>query len=253
MKIAIIQYDIAWLAPEKNLDYITQKLEHIDADLVILPEMFSTGVSTDVEKASETMNGSSITEMKHWAKKHQMAVCGSLLIKEGGHYYNRFIFIHPDTRLEYYDKRHMFRLGGEDKVVTPGQEQLIIEYQGWRIKPQVCYDLRFPVWSRNTEHYDLLVYVANWPKARDYSYTTLLHARAIENQCYVCACNRIGVDGNHIVYNGNSLAIDAKGNTLADAQAREKVLYLDLSKEALKNFREQFPVLKDGDAFEINP
>lgn len=253
MKVALIQYDITWLDAAKNLAYISRKLETLaaDTDLVILPEMFTTGVTILVDKASEKMDGTAVEEMKYWAQKYQIAVCGSLLIEEEGKYYNRFIFVHPDTTIEYYDKRHLFRLGGEDKVCTPGKSCPIFAYKGWRIKPQVCYDLRFPVWSRNTELYDLLIYVSNWPKARDYSYTTLLHARAIENQCYVCACNRIGVDGSRIVYDGNSLVVDAKGATLADAQDNEEILCFDLSKEDLDKFRSRFPVLDDGDGFEF--
>lgn len=253
MKVSILQYDISWKNPDQNLSYIEQQLERIsqETDLVILPEMFTTGVSTDVEEIAETMQGKTLGTLRMWAKKHTIAICGSVLIVEDGKYYNRFVFVKPDGEVSTYDKRHRFTLGGEHTVITAGRSCDIIEYKGWRIKPQVCYDLRFPVWSRNTENYDLLIYVSNWPKARDYAYETLLHARAIENQCYVCACNRTGVDGNKIVYKGNSLIIDTKGHTLADAKDKNMVLSYELSMTDLKKIRSRFSVLEDGDEFEI--
>jgi len=253
MKVSILQYNISWKNPEENLAYIHLQLEQMPegTDLIILPEMFNTGVTTDVEEVGETMGGLTIATLKRWTSKYNMAICGSLMIHEDGNYYNRFVFVHPEGKVEVYDKRHLFILGGEDKVCTPGKSCDIIEYRGWRIKAQVCYDLRFPVWSRNTENYDLLIYVSNWPKARDFVYETLIRARAIENQCIVCACNRIGVDGSKIVYNGNSLIIDAKGQTLADAKDHEISLNYDLDKADLERFRSRFPVLEDGDEFKV--
>lgn len=254
MKVSILQYDIAWLAPQENLTYIEGKLRGLpmNTDLVILPEMFPTGVTTAVEGNAETMSGPSVSFMKKWAEYYGFAMCGSILILEDNKYYNRFVFVTPEGQVHTYDKRHRFTLGGEHLVVEAGQSCEIIEYKGWRIKPQICYDLRFPVWSRNTENYDLLIYVANWPKARDFAYETLIRARAIENQCYVCACNRIGVDGSKIVYNGNSLVIDARGLTLDDAKSEETIINTYLDKAELEKFRRRFTVLEDGDSFEIH-
>lgn len=254
MQVNIIQCNISWQDAEANLAYIESKLNELEpgADLVVLAEMFTTGVTTKVENIAESMQGTTVTTLKKWAKQYDLALCGSILIEENGKYYNRFIFITPEGEVNTYDKRHLFKLGGEHKVLEAGCRCDIIEYRGWRIKPQICYDLRFPVWSRNTDKYDVLIYVANWPKSRDYAYQTLLKARAIENQAYVCACNRIGVDGNKIVYAGGSMVIDAKGNTQADAADQEMVLTTELSRKNLDIFRERFTVLDDGDEFAVS-
>ena len=255
MNVSILQYDIAWLNPEKNHRYIEAKLRTLpmNTDLLILPEMFPTGVTTKVEDNYELMEGPSLLFMKEQAENYGFAICGSILIRENDKYYNRFVFVTPEGLVHTYDKRHRFTLGGEHKVVEAGTRCDIIEYRGWRIKPQVCYDLRFPVWSRNVENYDLLIYVANWPKARDFAYETLIRARAIENQCYVCACNRIGVDGSKIVYDGKSMVIDARGQTMEDAQDHETVINTYLDKADLDKFRQRFTVLEDGDNFELQP
>ncbi len=254
MNVSVIQYDIAWQNPAKNLTYLKSKLRGLpmNTDLVILPEMFQSGVTTEVETNYETMDGPSVTFMKEQALMYNFAICGSILIKEKEKYYNRFVFVSPEGEIYIYDKRHRFTLGGEHKVVEAGQNNIIIDYKGWRIKPQICYDLRFPVWSRNVENYDLLIYVANWPKARDFAYETLIRARAIENQSFVCACNRIGVDGSKIVYNGNSLVINARGETMEDAKSKETIINTYLDKDDLEKFRRRFSVLEDGDSFEIN-
>lgn len=255
MKISILQYDTKWQDAKANLQYLDEKIAQLDTtvELVILSEMFTTGVTTDADKVSEKMNGTAIQKMLSWAKEYQIAICGSLLIEEKGKYYNRFIFVTPEQKVNTYDKRHLFRLGGEDKVIEPGKKCDIITYKGWKIKPQICYDLRFPIWSRNTkeDQYDILIYVSNWPKSRNLAYESLLRARALENQVYVCACNRIGVDGSKIVYSGSSMIIDAKGQTLADAESKECSITTDLSKDELNTFRSRFPVLNDGDVFSI--
>lgn len=255
MKVSIIQHNTIWQDVKANLDDLEQRIQKLspDTELLLLAEMFTTGVTTDVEKVAETMSGSTVRRMMHWADKFQMAIAGSVIIKENGKFYNRFIFVTHEGTLNTYDKRHLFRLGGEDKVITAGTECNIINYKGWRIKPHICYDLRFPVWTRNTaeEEYDLLIYVSNWPKSRDFAYETLLKARAIENQTFVCACNRTGVDGNKIVYAGHSLVIDAKGNTLCDAESAECHITVDLSKEDLNRFRSRFPVIRDADNFSL--
>ena len=254
MNITIVQFDIVWEDASANLAYLDEQMQAVSAgtDLVILPEMFPTGVTTNVTAVAETMSDISVSQMIHWAQKYQFAVCGGVLIHEDGHYYNRFVFVTPEGKLSCYDKRHRFILGGEHEVITAGKENIIIEYKGWRIKPQICYDLRFPVWSRNTENYDLLIYVSNWPKSRLVAYETLLQARAIENQCYVCACNRVGTDGNRIIYNGNSLVVDPKGVILNASQDEPCLLNTSLSMPDLKIFRQRFPVLEGRDDFELN-
>lgn len=253
MKISILQYSNSWMNADENLAYIQEQLATLpqDIELLVLTEMFTTGVTIDVKDIAETMDGKSMTALKQMASDYDIAICGSILIQEKGNYYNRFVFVKPSGEVQTYDKRHRFTMGLEHTVITAGTSCDIIEYNGWRIKPQICYDLRFPVWSRNTENYDVLIYVSNWPKARDYAYETLLRARAIENQCFVCACNRTGVDGSKIVYNGNSQVIDAKGQTLAEAKDKEGPMNCDLSKKDLEIFRKRFPVLDDGDAFEV--
>ncbi len=253
MNISILQYANFWKNPQENLTYIAKQLPLLPkaTDLVILTEMFTTGVSTDVQEIAETMSGETIQNLKQMSSKYNIAICGSMLIQEENRYYNRFVFVKPDGEINTYDKRHRFTMGGEHHVIEAGQRCDIIEYKGWRIKPQVCYDLRFPVWSRNTENYDLLIYVSNWPKTRNLAYETLLRARAIENQCYVCACNRTGVDGNKIVYDGRSQIIDAKGQLLVKGENTPETLSYELSKEKLNVFRSKFPVLEDGDTFEI--
>lgn len=253
MHVSILQYPIVWMSPQENLAYIDRQLSELtpETDLFILPEMFTTGVSNKVAHIAETMTGLTLSTLKQWAASYRLAICGSLLIQENRHYYNRFVFVKPDGEVNTYDKRHLFTLGGEHETVTAGKTCPIIHYKSWRVKPQVCYDLRFPVWSRNTENYDLLIYVANWPKSRSFIYSTLLRARAMENQCYVCACNRTGVDGNKIVYNGNSLIINAHGESLADAREQEVLISCELSKAELEKYRSRFPVLNDGDAFRL--
>jgi omega-amidase len=253
LNVSILQYDIAWKDNDANLRYIIQKMPELptNTDVLILPEMFNTGVTTDVEEVHETMWGVCITTLKSEAHRFNIAICGSILIQEENKFYNRFVFITPEGEMFQYDKRHLFNLGGEHLVCERGTDNIVFEYKGWRIKPQICYDLRFPVWSRNSEKYDLLIYVSNWPKSRGFAYTSLLKARAIENQSYLCACNRIGTDGNKIVYNGSSCVIDAKGDTLGDAEEKELLLNVSLSKEELIKFRERFPVLEDRDDFEI--
>lgn len=253
MKISVFQYDIVWESPSENLKLIENQLDLLscDTDILVFPEMFNTGFSNYVETLAETMSGVSLSSLKEWAKHYKIAICASLIIKEAGKYYNRFVFVTPEQEVFSYDKRHLFSMGGENDVFTAGHNNIIIEYKGWRIKPQVCYDLRFPVWSRNTERYDLLLYVANWPKSRQQVFDTLLHARAIENQCYVCASNRTGVDGLSLPYAGGSLIIDAKGNNLAEGGTEQGVITASLSLDDLHQFRAKFPVLDDGDVFQL--
>lgn len=249
MKITILQTDIVWANPQENTKNAEQLInENAGADLYVLPEMFSTGFATQPEGIAES-DGHSLNWMKTAAQKHNCAIAGSIAMEENGNYYNRFYFVFPDGRVKHYDKHHLFTYSGEDKHFTAGQERVIVEYQGFRILLQVCYDLRFPVFSRNRKDYDMAIYVASWPTVRLKAWTTLLHARAIENQCYIIGVNRTGEDPS-CSYSGGSEIIDPWGNTIVACE-RNKVnaATADLTIESLLEFRRQFPVLNDGDAF----
>lgn len=255
LKIAAIQADLVWEAPEKNRDYFEEQFQGLasqEADLVVLPEMFTTGFSMQTEKLAEPNNGITVKWMQANAKKYNFLLTGSLIIRENSNYYNRQIFAFPDGSLRHYDKRHLFRMGGEHKHYTSGKERVVINYKGWRIFPQICYDLRFPIWSRNRNDYDLLIYVANFPAPRRKVWQTLLAARAIENQCYVVGCNRIGTDDEGLHYTGDSQVISHKGEVIATAPENTPyVLIITLSLEELQYFREKFPVHLDADSFTI--
>lgn len=254
IKIAVLQIDLVWENPLANLEKIDRLLGKLPlgVDLVVLPEMFSSGFTMNTREVAESMQGETVEWMKSRCRELQIALCGSLNIIEDGHYYNRLLFVDPDDNVWQYDKRHLFTMAGEHNYFNAGKKRLIVPYKGWRICPLVCYDLRFPVWSRNQNDFDLMIYVANWPESRNEVWTTLLKARAIENQSYLAGANRIGVDGNKISYCGNSLLIDPKGNILASrSEADECVLYAEFSFEELSTFRSKFPVLDDADDFEI--
>lgn len=248
-----VQGIIFWEDADANLKHIERIINGIRIlpDILVLPETFTTGFSNNTAACAEGMNGNSIRTLKDIAQKKDIAICGSLIIEEEGDFYNRFIFIHPDGTTEAYDKRHLFSVSGEDKAYSPGNKRVIINYKGWRILLQVCYDLRFPVWSRNCNDYDLAIYVANWPKVRQYVWDTLLKARAIENQCYVFGLNRTGNDPNNIEYYGQSMFVDFKGHVMNMPHSNEALVSLELSKTELDEFRKAFPVLRDGDTFEL--
>ncbi|MGI6242941.1 MAG: amidohydrolase [Prevotella sp.] len=251
MKVTILQTDISWANPLENISNIKQLLDgNAGADLYVLPEMFSTGFATQPEGIAET-DCLSLNWMKAEARKRNCAIAGSVATQENGKYYNRFYFVYPDGSERHYDKRHLFTYSGEDKHFTAGQERVIVDYRGFRILLQVCYDLRFPVFSRNHNDYDMAIYVASWPTVRLKAWLTLLHARAIENQCYVIGVDRTGDDPS-CSYSGGSEIIDPWGNTIAECE-RNKVdaATADLSMEPLVKFRQQFPVLEDGDRFLI--
>ena len=198
INVTLIQSDIIWEDKVSNLKNYQNKISQIEStDLIVLPEMFTTGFSMNPKDISETMSGETIQWMKSNASKMNSAICGSIIIEEDDKYFNRFIWVNPDGSICQYDKKHLFSFAGEDKNYTAGNEKIIIEYKGWKICPLVCYDLRFPVWSRNSEDYDLLIYVANWPTKRKLAWKSLLVARAIENQCYVIGVNRVGKDENN--------------------------------------------------------
>lgn len=253
--ITLIQTDLIWENKEKNLSHFESKINSIkeDTNLVILPEMFSTGFSMDPEKLTELMNGPTIQWMQKISTNRKIDICGSVIVKEKDNYLNRLIWVKPTGALFIYDKRHLFRMGNEQDVYSSGNKLITVELNGWKIRPLVCYDLRFPVWSRNVggNDYDLLIYVANWPDKRTHHWKSLLTARAIENQAYVAGVNRIGSDGNNVSYCGDSMIVDPLGKTLALLRNQDAIHTERLSRRILTNYREKFPAWKDGDRFEI--
>ena len=254
LKIVGIQAALVWENPEKNIAFFEKKINTLEAgfDLIVLPEMFTTGFTMHPERVAEKMNGFAVSWMQKIAKEKQAAICGSLVISAADKFYNRFIFVHPTGEIETYDKRHSFTLAGEDKVYTSGTEKIIIEYKGWRICPLICYDLRFPVWARNTENYDLLIYVANWPIARIKAWDTLLKARAIENMSYVIGVNRTGKDGNNYEYSGNSILLDCLGEELSGLKDNEVgIITANFIKSEQDRIHEKLGFLTDKDPFKI--
>jgi predicted amidohydrolase len=219
-------------------------------DLIVLPEMFTTGFSMNPEKLKESMDGIALQWMKKQASEKDAAVVGSLIIEDNEKVFNRLVWVFPNDQIEIYDKRHLFTMGEENRHYSAGTEKLIVEYKGWRFCPLICYDLRFPVWSRNTENYDVLIYVANWPVPRHKVWKTLLQARAIENQAYCIGVNRVGKDGPGLNYYGDSCLTDAKGNARF-LGGSEQVASFEISLDELHKFREKFPVLNDRDEFNM--
>jgi omega-amidase len=254
MKIALIQSDLYWEEASKNRNSFESKINSIKqpVDLIVLPEMFSTGFTMNASVVAETMEDTTLLWLKTLAEKKNCAITGSLIIKENNHFYNRLLFVFPNGTIKQYDKRHLFSLAGEDKFYTKGNSKEIIDYLGWKICPQICYDLRFPVFSRNTENYDLLLYVANWPKVRTNAWDTLLKARAIENMSYVIGVNRIGLDANNYEHIGHSQAIDFLGNYVLEPQETEDIFIIELDKKTMLNTREKLDFLNDKDSFTIN-
>ncbi len=252
LSVALVQAELIWENPEANRNYFSKLIKNIDAttDLIVLPEMFTTGFTMNPDKVFETMDGPTIKWMQDMAAQKQAAITGSIVIKDNDKFFNRLLFVHPSGAVDYYDKRHTFTLAGEHKVYAAGTEKKIVNYKGWTICTQICYDLRFPVWSRNVEDYDVLLYVANWPKQRIMAWDTLLKARAIENMCYCLGVNRVGSDQNNIQYSGHSAAYDVLGEQLVFSTASE-VLYTTLNKSEIKNNRERFQFLADRDTFTL--
>ncbi|MBL4708505.1 MAG: amidohydrolase [Flavobacteriales bacterium] len=253
LNITLLQTTLHWENPSANRIHINALLDNIEAtDLIVLPEMFNTGFSMDSKKLAEEMDGSTIQWMLEQAKKRKAVITGSLIVKEGESYFNRLIWMRPNGTSEWYDKKHLFRMANEDTHFASGKSKLIVELKGWKICPLICYDLRFPVWSRNVEKFDLLLYVANWPEARISAWEKLIYARAIENQCYVAAVNRIGTDGKDIQYSGNSVFIDPKGELIWKAKDhKEEIKTLEISWDNLTAFRKKFPVALDADSFKL--
>jgi omega-amidase len=252
MKVSLIQPDLVWEDKDTNRNSISRMIaEVIVTDLIVLPEMFSTGFTMKPTDVAETMDGETIFWMKALAAEKNAAICGSIVISEAGNFYNRFVFVYPTGEIAHYDKRHLFTLAGEHNSYTPGKVKLIVDYKGFRICPLVCYDLRFPVFSRNNDDYDLLLYVANWPEVRIAAWDTLLKARAIENMSYVIGVNRVGSDANGHHYVGHSQAFDALGANLAHISESAEVLTVELNKNALLEARQKFGFLNDRDSFTV--
>ncbi len=255
MNVTIIQTDMAWEDKSHNLNHIEEIIvsNNFKTDIVILPEMFNTGFSMNPENLAESPDGSTFKWMMKTARKGNFGLCGSYIVKDNNQYYNRWIFASPDGEYWSYDKRHLFTMGGEKESFSAGDNRVVFTYREVRINPYICYDLRFPVWSRNRNDTDLMIYAANWPESRSEVWKILLRARAIENQCYVVGANRIGTDGNGIKYCGDSLIIDPKGAVIAAAEVNvESYVTADLSMSNLADFRKKFPVASDADNFTIN-
>lgn len=254
MNISIIQSGLAWENPEKNFRMFEKKIGEVasGADIVVLPEMFTTGFSMNPDGIAPLHGVDTSDWMRSIAVEYKTAITGSYVAGQNGCYYNRMIFASPDGGLEYYDKRHLFRMADEDGHYTAGSRRVVVRYRGWRILLLICYDLRFPVWSRNRNDYDLMVLVANFPERRQYAWNTLLPARAIENQCYVAACNRVGADGNGIAHAGDSQIIDPMGKIIALAKPNsEETISAPVSLGYLKSVRDSFPAHLDADNFDI--
>ncbi len=249
-----MQYDIAWEDKETNLNFIEKTVKKLSgsSDIVVLPEMCTTGFSMNSHNLAEENSGKTISLIKSWAKNYNIAICGSFIAKENNEFYNRGFFITPQ-REYFYDKRHLFRMGSEPQHFSSGDNRLVFKYKGFNICLLICYDLRFPVWARNVNNeYDLLIYAANWPTSRIKVWDALLTARAIENMSYVCGVNRIGKDGNGLEHCGKSKLINARGEEISSLGANQELVEtVQLSKAELELFRNKFPVWKDADRFEI--
>jgi len=280
LKITTIQTSLHWENKSANIQLFDGLIASIkeNTDLIVLPEMFSTGFTMNAKSLAENMKGETVAWMLKKAKEKNAVICGSLIAEEQGKFFNRFVWARPGGTFTHYDKRHLFRMAEENNYYAEGTEKIIVELKGWKICPLVCYDLRFPVWSRNKVgswklevgsqklevrgqkmedgsgkyDYDVLLYVANWPERRNIAWKTLLPARAIENQCYVVGVNRVGRDGKDISYSGDSAVINAKGEIMSTTKANEeKIETVTISYNELEDFRKQFPVFLDADDFEL--
>lgn len=254
LRVTLIQSELHWHDAAANRAQFAEKFRGLvgTTDLVLLPEMFTTGFTMDAPRYAEPMEGSSVEWMAQQARSIGAVVAGSVIIQAGDNYYNRLIWMPPDGNVQWYDKRHLFRMADEHHHYAAGEERLVVDLLGWRICPMVCYDLRFPVWSRNRNDYDLLLYVANWPQRRSPHWRSLLMARAIENLCYVAAVNRVGSDGNAIEYSGDSTIVTPQGESLVTLANTEAVVTLTLSRDSLEHYRERFPAHLDADDFVLH-
>lgn len=253
MKVALFQTKLAWEQPETNRKFIEEYFlnEAPDFDLFVLPEMFTSGFTMNPESVAETMNGETISWLKQLAQQKNCAITGSLVIKEHGNFYNRMVFVYPSGKMECYDKRHLFTLAGEEKAYAKGNEKVIVNYNNWKICLQICYDLRFPVFARNVENYDLLLYVANWPKIRIMAWDVLLKARAIENMTYTIGVNRIGTDANALEYPGQSKVIDFLGSEVLSCENELGIFICELDRNQQRVTRQKLNFLCDKDSFNV--
>jgi omega-amidase len=258
LKFSLIQTALFWEDKEANLSMFAEKINSIDqsTEIIVLPEMFTTGFTMQPEKFAETMDGPTIDWMRRWSFEKKAIITGSIIIEENEKYYNRLIWMLPNGQLGYYNKRHLFAFAGEDEKYKGGHERLIASVKGWKINLQICYDLRFPVWARqqlvdDIKEYDVILYVANWPEKRNHAWKTLLCARAIENQCFSIGVNRIGLDGKNIAHSGDSMVVGPLGEVLYHCAYEEDIFHITLQKEEINNARTQFPFWKDADDFKI--
>jgi omega-amidase len=254
LKVALVQTDLVWENKKQNLSNIEKSIELLSADIdvIILPEMFNTGFSMNPAPIAETMEGDAVNWMKRISHEKNAAITGSLIITEGNGYYNRLIWMLPDGSYSFYDKKHLFTLAGEQNFYKAGNKSIIVEYKGWKICPMICYDLRFPVWLRNTENYDCLIVVANWPERRISHWEHLLVARAIENQCFVIGVNRVGTDGNDFYYNGSTMIVNPMGKKMLKISDLNTVVVASLKYNQITQIRKDLPFLNDRDQFSIS-
>ncbi|MCB0497819.1 MAG: amidohydrolase [Cyclobacteriaceae bacterium] len=254
LTLALVQTDIVWQNPDANRKMLGDKIRNLNksVDVVMLPEMFTTGFTMDVKGNAEPPNGITLEWMKQLASETKAVLTGSIIVEENGKFFNRLYWVEPNRQVNSYDKRHLFRMADEEKYFSGGDKSPVMEVKGWKVKPLICYDLRFPVWSRNVAlEYDILLYVANWPKARVEAWDTLLKARAIENLCYSIGVNRVGADGVEIIYNGQSACYNFKGESLLEKSANEEIYLIRVSKKELEEYRTKFPAHLDSDTFKI--
>lgn len=251
LRVTLVQANLAWEDPVTNRNHFDHLMGSVQGatDLVVLPEMFTTGFTMAGDKWAESMDGPSVRWLRKKAVDLQSDVAGSLIIRQGGRLYNRLVWANAAGQIYFYDKRHLFRMSGEHRVYSAGDKPLTVNIGTWRIRPFICYDLRFPIWTRNLDNaYDVALFVANWPAARAAHWTALLKARAIENQVYVIGVNRVGPDGNGHAYNGETMALDPQGQILYHAQNREAVHTVDLDAAAQEDYRQRFPAWRDADS-----
>ena len=254
LSISLVQTKLLWQQAKANCHHIGDMLDahNSQTDLIVLPEMFNSGFTLDATKVAESMSGDTVSWMKELAAHHNAAVTGSLVINDNGQNFNRMVISYPDGSLDFYDKKHLFRMANEQKRYSAGDSRVIINWRGWRVALYVCYDLRFPVWCRNQNDTDLMLFVSSWPAARSYPWSTLLRARAMENLCYVCGVNRIGTDANDIAYSGDSALLDMVGADLCQMGDADRIATHTLSAEKLVRFREKFPAHLDADEFSVS-
>lgn len=251
LRVSILQTELVWENPKANREYFSKKISQLpETDVIVLPEMFPTGFSMNAKNLAEKPQGETLEWMLETAKQKNAAITGSVIVSENKKFYNRLFFVFPDGNYEIYDKKHLFSYADEHKTYSEGNKKIVITYRGWKICPLICYDLRFPVWSRNKEEYDVLLYVANWPKVRVQAWDILLKARAVENICYVAGVNRVGIDGNKIEYSGHSAIYDMLGNPLTTENfEKEFEETISLSRPKLLQTREKLAFLNDRDDF----